>query len=237
MTIRSVLAASGAAAAVLLGVVACGGGEAGSSATETSATSPDTATDAGATGTTETVPTTNAATTDESATNQSTTDESTDARLPDGWTTCSNEQHGYSIGYPEEWSTAALRAEDRCRWFDREPFELEEATEAPLTDVSVSPTIGTFQQAARQLKDPFGERVIEREGVEIGGTQAIRFEKELTESLLYTVGTRTYGYVVNDRGTALWIETRNPPNVDVPYVENREIVDQAVETLVLADES
>ncbi len=138
------------ALACLLVGAGCGGGEpdAGRSA-------PDTAREEAAEATTESGET-RAGDLDEQA--------ATDADTARSWTRCRNEVHGYSVEYPQGWSTKQLRPQDRCRWFDRDPFELEPATEAPLTDLVVRATVGTFAQAVEQLKNPYGERTLARQG-------------------------------------------------------------------------
>ena len=150
---------------------------------------------------------------------------------PLGWASCANHHWGYTVDYPSDWYTTSLDARTRCTWFARERFELERGTDGPLVDLEVRATIGSFQQAARQLQDPFGERVVAREGLLIHGLQTIRFEKEQTEDLLYPVGTRSYGYLLNHDGAAYWILTFDVPGQALPYDANKEVVDRAARSL------
>lgn len=150
------------------------------------------------------------------------------------WTSCANAHWGYTVEYPSGWYTASLGPRTDCAWFARERFELEQGTEAPLVDLEVRATIGTFRQAARQLEDPYGERTLERAGVTIDGRKAIRFEKQQTQDLLYPSGTRTYGYLLNRDGAAYWVLTLDVPGRSLPYGANKEVVDRAVRSLTFA---
>lgn len=138
---------------------------------------------------------------------------------------------GLSLSYPDGWETAACGAEHRCRWFDPEPFDVDDPFEPPLTAIAVRDTIGSFQQAVRQLENPYGERPVARDGLEIGGRQAVRFETELTQDFRYPAGTRRCGYVLDHGGDAFWIETRDVRGEGLPYDENKEIVDEVVCTV------
>lgn len=170
-----------------------------------------------------------------SATTTAPAETGTGGELPTGWTSCTNTRHGYSIGYPEDWFTTALDSATECSWFDRDEFELEEGTEGPLTDLFVRAATGSFEQAVRHLMEPYGERTLDRAALEVAGRQAVRFEKEQTEDLLYPEGTRTYGYVLDHDGNAFWVETRDVPGRDAPYAENKEVVDEAVRTVEFAE--
>jgi hypothetical protein len=147
------------------------------------------------------------------------------------WASCTNRRWGYTLDHPAEWHTVALGPPTRCRWFAREPFHLEEGTEAPLVDLEVRRTMGTFQQAGLYLRNPFGERVLQRRGLVIDGRQAIRFEKEQTEDLLYPTGTKTYGYLLNRGGKAYWVLTLDVPGRSLPYESNKDVVDRVARSL------
>lgn len=155
----------------------------------------------------------------------------TQPSLPAGWTTCSNEVHGYTIGYPEEWHTASVNRDNTCRWFDPNHFEVEPATEPPPTAITVNPTQRPYGKARAQLQDSPRHELETFEPVTVGGLEAVRYERVQTENLLYPAGTRTYGYLFDHDGSAFYLETRKIPDTDTDYEANKQVLDKAARTL------
>ncbi len=153
--------------------------------------------------------------------------------LPEGWTTCSNEVHGYTIGHPAEWHTDSTQRSNACRWFDPDEFDLEPGTEAPPTAISVNPTKRPYEKAREQLRDSENHELESFERVTIRDLEAVRFGRVQTEQLLFPAGTRSYGYVFNNDGRALYLETRKLPDSDTDYEANKQILDQAARTVDL----
>lgn len=153
-----------------------------------------------------------------------------DGSLPRGWTACTNEAHAYTIGYPEGWHAASTNQRNRCRWFDRNPFNVEPATEPPATAITVNPTQRPYEKARAQLQESPRHEVEAFETVTVGGLEAIRYERVQTENLLYPAGTQTYGYLFDHHGSALYLETRKIPGTDTDYQGNKQVLDKAART-------
>ena len=85
--------------------------------------------------------------------------------------------------------SACTSAQNECRWFNRTPFELQEGSEAPATDMVIVPIERPYDEQAAVLGAGSDERTISREDTTIGGRDAIKFEIEQTNDgfcLLYT---------------------------------------------------
>lgn len=155
----------------------------------------------------------------------------TAGQLPDGWALCTDDRDGYAIGYPEEWHAEAPGLRDECSLFDPEPFEVERGTEAPLVAMTVNDQEVPFSEGRTRIVDEERQRALERSSTTVGGHAAIRFETVQTEALLYPEGTRRYGYLLDDGGTAFFVSTVSVPGTEMNYQRNKEIVDDAARTV------
>ena len=151
-------------------------------------------------------------------------------KQPEGWRRCNNAYHRFSIGYPRLWHTTQLRAADKCRQFDREPFTVPEASEYPITALNAVATTAVFSELVQSPNNPEFEERLLWQPTWVGGRGALRYETVSTGGGLYEKGTRTYGYAVNRNGTAFLVFTMTPPG-DNRYAQNRAVVDRAVHTL------
>lgn len=159
------------------------------------------------------------------------------AGLPEGWTRCTNEALGYSIGYPADWFTTDVfdgtqDPANACRWFSSEPFGPEgnvvsEGWGYPL-EVAIG---GPYEQQVAQTLDPqVAESVVEEEVV-VDGHRALRVEYDTLVDMLADLGLH-YAYVIEvDPETTLIVHTTETRGIVGDYAENREIVDRAVDTL------
>lgn len=146
--------------------------------------------------------------------------------LPQGWRLCTNVHVGYSIGYPEDWYTTALRKEEVCSQFHPTYFTIPQSGEYPLTALNVGPA----SQRPATPSDPRYARTLRWEDTSVGGRAAIRFEEELTGEGLREKGTMRYGYVTDLNGRALTVYTMASPGT-ASYADWKVVVDQAVRTL------
>lgn len=155
--------------------------------------------------------------------------------VPQGWTFCTNEARAYRVAYPADWYTDATGPSYACRWFDPNEFELEPATEPPLTALTINPTQRAFDQASGDLGASDSHRLQFSETVTVGGQQAVRFERVQTRDALFPEGTRTYGYLFDHEGRALYVQTSRIPGTDVDYERNKQVVDRAAATVQFTD--
>jgi hypothetical protein len=151
-------------------------------------------------------------------------------KLPDGWRPCNNTQHRFSIGYPRHWHTTHLRAADKCRQFDRQPFTVPEASEYPITALNAVATPAIFSELVQSPNDPVFEQRLLWQPTSVCGRRALRYETVATGEGLYEKGTRTYGYAVNRDSKAFLVFTMTPPG-DNRYAQNKVVVERAVRTL------
>ncbi len=156
--------------------------------------------------------------------------------LPADWARCRNASKAYSIGYPQDWHSDEARSQEACRWFNPQPFQVETGQDPPVVAMTVKPAVGTYENALEHVENPYGARTVMMDEVSIGGRQAVRFETVETEELEHPRGTRTYGYVIDRRGTAFYVETKNVAGNDTAYNRNKRIVDEAVKTLRFLEE-
>ena len=97
-------------------------------------------------------------------------------KLPEGWRRCNNAYHRFSIGYPRLWHTTQLRAADKCRQFDREPFTVPEASEYPITALNAVATTAVFSELVQTPNNPEFEERLLWQPTWVGGRGALRFE-------------------------------------------------------------
>jgi hypothetical protein len=148
------------------------------------------------------------------------------AALPQGWRLCTNGHVGYSIGYPADWYTTALRNEEVCSQFHPTSFTIPQFSEYPLTALNV----GRASERPATPTDPRYARTLLWEETLVGVRGAIRFEEEFTGEGLYEKGTMRYGYVTDPNGRALTVYTIASPGT-ASYADWKVVVDQAVRTL------
>jgi hypothetical protein len=151
------------------------------------------------------------------------------ALLPVGWQSCANTHVGFEIGYPGDWHTASLNAQQVCQQFDPIAFVVPVDSEYPLTALNAVQTPAAFDPAVSGTVDPYARSLL-REETTVGGRRAIRFEESLIAEGMLPVGTLTYGFVVDRDGTEFLVFTIAVPNT-IEYADWKAVVDQAVETL------
>lgn len=166
--------------------------------------------------------------TDESRTPTQPSPPSPTAALPSGWRLCTNVHAGYSIGYPGDWYTTALREEEVCSQFHPTPFAIPQGGEYPLTALIAGPVSALPEKPV----DPLFARSLLWERTSVDEHHAVRFEEEFTGEGLYEEGTRRYGYVIDLSGRAFTAYTIAAPGT-ASYAAWKVVVDQAVQTLVL----
>lgn len=160
-------------------------------------------------------------------------DETTTSTQADGVVlaqSCTNAEDGYSIQFPEGWSTNDAEVAPTCRYFHPEAFEVPEATEVFDLAVTVRVDDVPFTRVASE-EDSLGEQILSRDETTVAGHQAVRVEAESTGDALLPEGVHSYRYHVEvDNGT-LTATTHDVGDLD--YEANKGIVDAMMETLEL----
>jgi hypothetical protein len=149
--------------------------------------------------------------------------------VPAGWRACTNPHLGYSIAYPGDWYTTALRTTEVCSQFHPTRFTIPEAGEYPPTALTVGPTSGL----PTERTDPVYAQTLRWERTTVAGNDAIRYEEILTGVGLRPQGTKQYGYVIELDGRAFRVSATWCPGEEADYADWKVVVDRAVRTLVV----
>jgi hypothetical protein len=159
-----------------------------------------------------------------------TTPASRDGGIPAGWKLCSNERFGYALGYPADWYAPALSPESECTFFDPEPIQLPEASDAFGAALEVAPVQESFAAIVDGLVE--AHTVLERRDVTLSGRPAVLVLARANANALEGEGMESATYVV-DRGgePPLVLRTVEEPNTN--WEERLRILDEAARTLVL----
>ena len=140
--------------------------------------------------------------------------------------TCTNDALGYRIAYPAGWTQVD------CRYFDPEPFELEEGTEPSLAiDVQIQGSDAPFGPAT--IFEPANE-VEDVERFEVDGQQAVRARLVATErEQLLPEGLRYTEYVIDRPAPdgVLFVDTHAVEGNDYPAT--LQVLDRMIQTLDL----
>jgi hypothetical protein len=157
--------------------------------------------------------------------------------MPAGWVRCTNTELGFSIGYPGSWHTTDVfdgRQDPSfgCRWFSPQPFGpdgnvVAEGWGYPL-EVAVG---GSIVVELLELRAPEIERVLTEEELTVDGRRAVRVEYETRLDPVADAG-RHYQYLIElDGESTLIVHTTETRGIEGDYGENKERVDEAVDTL------
>jgi hypothetical protein len=151
--------------------------------------------------------------------------------VPASWRTCTNPEEGYSVSYPGDWHTATLDGRFACSLFHPEPFTILPAAEFPRVALSVGPMGTTVREYRESVVDPEFYAVVLMEDVTVFGRPAVRFEVVSVGAALDPVGTRRYGYIIDDgRGGAFTVHTEALPD-EPRYEEWKAVVDTARDSI------
>ena len=152
--------------------------------------------------------------------------------LPAGWKLCSNERFGYAVPYPGDWHSPGLSAESECTFFDPQPIQLPESSDAFGAALEVAPAQESFERLVASLADERFEEVIERRELTLAGRRAVEVVSRATGQGLLERGTESATYVVDHSPEPpLFLRTVRRPNVN--WEERLRILDEVARRLVL----
>lgn len=157
------------------------------------------------------------------------------AGIPENYIECTNDVDGYRLWYPDDWSTASTDPANTCRWFDRDPLELDEGSEPPPLDLEVVAEEASFDALKKRLGKRVGEELLTRSSVEIEGARAIRYETRATGEGQYPVDSRTFGILLEVEGRAFRVMTQLILPDQPPYEENQVVVEEVAKTIRVLD--
>lgn len=146
--------------------------------------------------------------------------------------TCTNEEDGFRVSYPEGWATNEGDVLAACSLFDPDAADVSVAagTEVPLSvAVSIDREDAPFADVAGPAR---GEEVLDRQEGEVDGRQAERIEVEAgPDAGLLPEGTRQTRWVVALPDATLVARTND---VGGPaYGEEQDVLDEMVESIEL----
>ena len=155
------------------------------------------------------------------------------SEIPEDWTVCANQIEGFEIAYPVGWHTDELTPDQRCSFFDPEPFEIVEGSEFPLTAIEAHPLGAegrSFDQIVKDMTNPMFEEMVSREDLTVQGFPAVRIETAATGEGLLDKGTRTYAYLIDRDGEPFLVQTHTHL-ADGGYGRVTAILDKALASL------
>jgi hypothetical protein len=120
-------------------------------------------------------------------------------RMPASWRPCDKPSAGYSIGYPNDWFTAA-GTEWECSLFHPSSFTVPVAGEFPLVALNAVQTPDTVSAYRAGATDPAFYTVVRNEDVTILDRPGVRFETVGLGDGLDDPGLRRYGYIIDSGG-------------------------------------
>jgi hypothetical protein len=135
---------------------------------------------------------------------------------------CTSDEGDYRIEYPAGWH------EERCAFFDPDPFEVPEATEFLESAVLVSREPVSLETLAG---DDRTREILTLEETQIAGREAVRLEAETTGEGLLDRGVRFYLVGVEADGESVILTTYDLGDAD--FERNVEVLDEMAESLQL----
>ncbi|GAB2693236.1 hypothetical protein [Thalassiella azotivora] len=145
-------------------------------------------------------------------------------------TRCDNPE-GFSIAYPEDWSTNSGDVVAACSQFHPEPFDVPAGTDERVAAVVAYVDPVPFDVAT----DPGAATDVDRTPTTVDGRQAVRLEYTATGDALWPAGTPVTLYAVDltteSQDRTLFLTTVGTP--DMQYEQNQDVLDRMVGTLEL----
>lgn len=142
---------------------------------------------------------------------------------------CTNEDDGYALQYPDDWHTNTGEVLPTCELFDVDPLEVAEGTE-PDAPIIVDVAEVTFEQVAEPSR---GEEEQSRSETEIAGRQAVRLVVVATEDApLREPGTLATRWVI-DLGQDRTLIASAEGTDSVPFEQAQRTLDAMIATVEL----
>lgn len=142
----------------------------------------------------------------------------------DGHTAACTHPAGFRVSHPADWSVNPGEVLPVCSWFDRQEFQVPEASDAQLADIRFSVRPGD------ELPSPWPDET-SRARLVVDGHDAVRLEQVTTPGF-YPAGTPITTYVLDlAGGDALVATTVGLP--DREYQDNVAVLDAMMASLVL----
>lgn len=145
--------------------------------------------------------------------------------------TCTNDEDGYRVSYPEDWHTNSGRVTTSCQYFAPEPIELRPGTEPTGVAIAFRVEPIAYERMASEVVGGRGEELTSRGETTVAGRDALVVDARSTGGALLPEGTRSHRYVV-DLGERTMIASTDDTG-DASLDERRRILEAMVETLEL----
>ncbi len=139
--------------------------------------------------------------------------------------TCTNDQYGYQVGYPQGWY-ASEGSEFGCQFFDPAPLDITPNTEVVGIAVSILLPYDRYGRTVSSYEDPYSSNPVSHGQTTVGGLRATVIETEATGNGYFPQGTMTYAYVVNLGGYGLALITSGMPGEE--YETHKQVIDLMV---------
>jgi hypothetical protein len=138
---------------------------------------------------------------------------------------CTNDQFGYQIGYPQGWH-ASEGPEFGCQFFDPAPLDITANSEVVGIAVGIILPYDRYGRTVSSFEDPYSSKLVSLNQTTVSGLAATVIETEATGNGFFPQGTMTYAYVVNLGGYGLAVSTSSMPGDE--YETNKQAIDLMV---------
>lgn len=142
--------------------------------------------------------------------------------------TCTNNNIGYQVSYPQDWQTNSGKVIERCQVFDPRSATVPLYTES--TDKAIylrGEKNVSFESIA---KEDLGEEHLSSKTVDLANNHAVVIESKSTGKALLSKGIRKYSYIVDLGNKTTLIAT----TYDISgnnYQKNKQILDRMMKTI------
>ncbi|WP_071515726.1 hypothetical protein [Geitlerinema sp. PCC 9228] len=143
--------------------------------------------------------------------------------------TCTNEEQGYSIQYPQQWFTNSGEVVATCHFFDQQPLEIEPRTEN-FAAINIRIEAIPFQKLRQMSKETkISSKQLFKNTTTIGDRTTIVIERQATGKGMLPKNMKFYSYQV-DLGDRTFVATTYDSS-SRNYQRNKKILDAMMDSL------
>jgi hypothetical protein len=148
------------------------------------------------------------------------------------WVECVNEEEGFTVEHPADWTSNDGTAMAECSLFDPEPLAVEPATDIPL-DIAISITVDPVP--VDDALDALGIEELDRDERTVDGLDAVRQEVRSDGAGQFPEGMLTTRWLIDvGDGRTLFAQTHDVG--EPPYDETVQVLDEMVERMTFRDD-
>jgi hypothetical protein len=146
--------------------------------------------------------------------------------------TCTNEQIGYTVQYPQKWVTNSPKIAGKCHYFGKQPFQVEPYKKNVFISIQMeNDSLQKYRTTKNRdnNKNNLGSKKLYRNTTTISDRQTIVTEVEGTGKVMLRQGIKMYIYQVDMGDRTLVARTYEIPSQN--YHRNKKIMDAMMDSL------